>query len=484
MTSLHTRSHRFSPAHRSRDRRSDGGPGRPRRLAASRGRSVVLVLAALATSLIAPVAAAAAGPTQIAFDQVTASTVADLWFPIVEDRDVPPSCGATPPIECPGGVPRASSTNLRFTRASLAATLNPPSSFVISADLRVETVDPLAVTVSGVECSLTIDTSAGTSSTIGVRTRADLMSSPYLDYNFILQSNPEVYGLEAVDVTFSGGILCGAFNGVVSLSLDVVQEQLADMIGSHGPLCGVPAPELVATCPWFTVAPSSVDFGDQAVGSSSSPQLITITNAGPGYPYVFDIGQVTVEGPDAADFAISADGCSNAALLSGGCTLEVAFTPSAGGERTAALRVPNDWVEGPAIVPLSGNGLAPADLAVNVAASQARLKGETRVTYAITVSNVGPYVATGVSFSDALPSQATYVSAVASQGTCTTPPVGMSRSISCTVGSLPSGSSMQIEIVVGVTTKKVMLSNTVAVTGTTFDPDLTNNTASVSTRVK
>ena len=457
---------------------------RPRR---SRAR-LALAFVALATGLIAPFGVAATTvPQQLVLDQVTASTVADRWFPIVRDADVPPDCLVTPAIECPGGIPRAPSTNLRFTRASLAAPLFPPADFGVTAELRVDTVDPIIVNVFGVDCELTVDTSGGTPSTITASTRGSIRSSLLFDYNYIEAGDVVIDGLQPDDVDIGGaGLVCSAYEASPSL-LGVVEtlleSQLRDLVTAEGPLCGAPGPGLLAICPWFTLGPS-VDFGDQALGLSSTQQ-ITITNAGPAYPYFIEIGQITIEGPDASDYSISGDGCSNRTVLMGPCTLDVTFTPSGSGTRSAQLNVPSTWVESPGTVALAGVGVAPtADVSAAISAAAGGGKARSRLTYTITVSNSGPSTATGIVINDALPSQTTFVSATTGQGTCTAPAVGTSGAVRCSIGSLASGASIQIQIVVAVTARRASFTNTVTVSTTTSDPDPSDNIASVTTRVR
>lgn len=457
---------------------------RAKRASASLG----LALAVLIACLIAPVGVVATGPEPITLDQATASTIADRWFPIVLDADVPPGCLYVPEIECPGGVPRAPSTNLRFTRASLAAQLLSPTDFGVTADLRVATPDPIVIDVAGSDCDLAIDSSAGTSPTIRATTQGSLRSSTQLDYEYIESGDIEVEGLEFEDVAVSGtGLVCGLVSidpTLLAAAVDILATSLYEHIQSEGPLCGAPAPELVATCPWFTLGPS-LDFGDQAVGSSSAPRRITLTNAGPGYPFSIDIGQITIAGAAAGDFSISADGCSTFSLLPGSCTLDVTFVPSAGGTRSAQLNVPSSWVESPGVVELTGVGVVPtADVSVGVSAAAGGGKAKGQMTYSLTVSNAGPSTATGITVEDSLPAQTAFVSVTAGQGTCTAPAVGTSGAIICSIGSLASGSSTQIQIVVTVTARRVSITNTVTVSSTTSDPDPADNTASVTTRVK
>jgi len=93
------------------------------------------------------------------------------------------------------------------------------------------------------------------------------------------------------------------------------------------------------------------------------------------------------------------------------------------------------------------------------------------LTYNITVTNGGPDTATGVVMSDTLPSGVTFVSATPSQGSCQT--------ATCNLGSLAASASATVTIVVTPTVAQ-SVTNTARVSATEIDPDLTNNTASLT----
>ena len=76
------------------------------------------------------------------------------------------------------------------------------------------------------------------------------------------------------------------------------------------------------------------------------------------------------------------------------------------------------------------------------AASPEPVDQGTNLTYTILVTNAGPAVATGVNVSDPIPSQVTYVSASASQGSCS----NSSGTVNCSLGNLGVGSIAVITI--------------------------------------
>ena len=100
------------------------------------------------------------------------------------------------------------------------------------------------------------------------------------------------------------------------------------------------------------------------------------------------------------------------------------------------------------------------------------------VTYSIGVNNAGPDTANFVTVTDPLPAGATFVSASASQGACTQ----SAGTVTCNLGTLASGASATITIVVTAPAAGT-LNNTATVTAGAVDANTANNSASVSTGV-
>lgn len=131
-----------------------------------------------------------------------------------------------------------------------------------------------------------------------------------------------------------------------------------------------------------------------------------------------------------------------------------------------------------------------ADLAVTSIASPNPVLAGNNITYTQSVTNNGPATATGVTFTDVLPTgtnfTTTFVSLVVPAGwSCTTPTVGTNGTISCTYtgnsGNFLSGTVSNFTLVVKVSATAppgTLISNLPSVSATTSDPTLTNNTVS------
>ena len=84
--------------------------------------------------------------------------------------------------------------------------------------------------------------------------------------------------------------------------------------------------------------------------------------------------------------------------------------------------------------------LAPAaDMSVTIT-SLATVKSGANLPYRFIAKNNGPDTAVAVSVTDAIPAGTTFVSLTTSDGSCTTPPVGGTGTVDCTVPTLTDGS--------------------------------------------
>jgi uncharacterized repeat protein (TIGR01451 family) len=99
------------------------------------------------------------------------------------------------------------------------------------------------------------------------------------------------------------------------------------------------------------------------------------------------------------------------------------------------------------------------------------------LTYVIRVTNVGSFTATNIGVADTLPSSVNFVSAIASQGSCSGAPARI-----CTLGDLPPGASATVQITV-IPTATGSITNSVAVTLNEVDVNPANNSATSTVTV-
>jgi hypothetical protein len=102
-----------------------------------------------------------------------------------------------------------------------------------------------------------------------------------------------------------------------------------------------------------TLLPSSLDFGDQQVGTTSPPQMATLTNYGKEAVLIHSI---QINGRRGESSYAQTNNCGTNVAAGGSCTISVTFTPKFRGQKTAKLTVKDNGGGGPQTVGLSGKG--------------------------------------------------------------------------------------------------------------------------------
>jgi uncharacterized repeat protein (TIGR01451 family) len=147
--------------------------------------------------------------------------------------------------------------------------------------------------------------------------------------------------------------------------------------------------------------------------------------------------------------------------------------------------------------PTPGNNTGTATTTVNTQADLSVTKTDApdpvtagnNLTYTVTLTNNGPSDAQGVSLTDSVPANTTFVSETQNSGpafTCANPAVGGTGTVSCTIATLASGASATFTIVVHVnasTADGATITNSATAAATTTDPTPGNNTATATTMV-
>jgi len=124
-----------------------------------------------------------------------------------------------------------------------------------------------------------------------------------------------------------------------------------------------------------------------------------------------------------------------------------------------------------------------ADLAVSQIADANPVGGGSNVTYTVTVANNGPGVAGGVSVTDTIPANMTFVSASAPSGwSCGAPGGGQ---VVCSASSLfpAAPASLLFQYRANYCTGNLQTTHTTAVSSTTSDPASGNNSSSIQTNI-
>jgi bacillolysin len=146
--------------------------------------------------------------------------------------------------------------------------------------------------------------------------------------------------------------------------------------------------------PAVTLNPTSLSFGSQQIGMTSAPQTVTLTNSG---TTALSISGIALAGTNSGDFAKTTT-CGSSLAAAASCAINVTFTPTATGSRSATLQVTDNAAGSPHGVPLSGTG-ATAPPASNLLANsgfELDANGDTKPdswsqNNKFTRSNVGPH---------------------------------------------------------------------------------------------
>jgi hypothetical protein len=140
----------------------------------------------------------------------------------------------------------------------------------------------------------------------------------------------------------------------------------------------------------LTVTPGALAFPNTDVGFPTQ-LMLTLLNAGAAP--VTGIAN-TITGANAGDFAVTVP-CSVTTLAPNqGCTETVTFTPAAVGARAATLSIASSDPKGPAVIALSGTGIAAGSFTLTVSggsAATATVASGTPATYALLLTPSGGF---------------------------------------------------------------------------------------------
>jgi len=108
----------------------------------------------------------------------------------------------------------------------------------------------------------------------------------------------------------------------------------------------------IGASPAVGLSSSHLTFSSQAVGTSSAPQTVSVTDVG---SQPLNITSVTVSGAQASEFT-QTNNCVGTVQPAASCTVSVVFTPVAGGSRSAAVAIASNAPGSPHTISLSGAG--------------------------------------------------------------------------------------------------------------------------------
>jgi len=140
-----------------------------------------------------------------------------------------------------------------------------------------------------------------------------------------------------VSVTFTPTTK-GSKPAVVGVSSSDAASPIAIQLGGNGSV--------------VSLSPSTLSFGKVAVATTSSSQIITLTNVG---STPLNIGSIEMNGTSFGEFS-QVNTCGTSLVAHTSCTISVKFTPAAVGKRSAFILLNDDGGASPQRVNLSGTG--------------------------------------------------------------------------------------------------------------------------------
>ena len=204
-----------------------------------------------------------------------------------------------------------------------------------------------------------------------------------------------------------------------------------------------------------TVSPTSIAFGNEAIGSTSAAHRVTLKN-GQASPI-----SITSISTNLADYA-ETNTCPASLKAGATCGISVTFTPSVQGARNATLTVVDSGLSSPQTVTLTGSGLAPTLKSIAV----------TPASPTIAPKSTQQFTATGTYSDGSTQNITTTVSWISATKTVAT--IGLHTGLATAVATGSTSISANLGTVHGSTTL------TVGITATLQSITVTPPTASIA----
>jgi chitodextrinase len=156
--------------------------------------------------------------------------------------------------------------------------------------------------------------------------------------DIITSGNPLQIGGDSIWGQFFQGTIDEVRVYNVALTPGQIQADMATAVGGASPA--------------LSLSSLTADFGNQPVGTPSTPRTITVTNGG---TVTLNITSIAISGAQASDFAQS-NNCIGSVAPFATCTMTVSFTPANAGARSASIVITDNAPGNPHTVALTGVG--------------------------------------------------------------------------------------------------------------------------------
>jgi hypothetical protein len=112
------------------------------------------------------------------------------------------------------------------------------------------------------------------------------------------------------------------------------------------------SPRATVLAPAVTLTVTSANFGNQPVGTSSTAQVVGLSNTGTD---TLTITSIAVIGANSGDFS-QTNTCGGSVAAGSSCNINITFKPTAAGARIASVSIADDAANSPHSVALTGTG--------------------------------------------------------------------------------------------------------------------------------
>ncbi|MGB8457391.1 MAG: choice-of-anchor D domain-containing protein, partial [Candidatus Acidiferrum sp.] len=134
--------------------------------------------------------------------------------------------------------------------------------------------------------------------------------------------------------------------------------------------------------PSVTISPNPVAFPATALGASSAPIPVTITNSGTA---ALVISSIVAGGSNPGDFT-STNTCSGPVASMGTCTITVTFIPTAPGQRSETITLTDNASDSPQVIQVNGTANA---IAISLTPPQSAIATDQAVQFSATGDPAG-----------------------------------------------------------------------------------------------
>ena len=144
-----------------------------------------------------------------------------------------------------------------------------------------------------------------------------------------------------------------------------------------------------SSSPQVLLSPSTLDFQNQTVGTTSAPLAVLLSNPGGGS---LSISTIAITGSSASQFA-QTNNCISGVAPAGSCTINVTFTPATADNQSAQLVITDNAVGSPHTIPLLGLGSDPASAQISLSKTaltfDSQIVNTASAAQSVTLSNPG-----------------------------------------------------------------------------------------------